>query len=267
MSIYLTPFLTTYCCLLAFLLGAVLASFLGCFAYRYCAGESVLKGRSHCDACGHVLSVPDLIPVFSYLLRKGRCKYCGKKISPVCLWGEVTLAMLFVVGTLRFDLTPYLVLQLFFFCILYTITLTDLQERIIPDRCVIAAIVVRLLYFVVTGEGNWKAFLWLIGNGFLISVPVLLLTLLMEVILKKDALGGGDLKLLFVLGMYLGVANCLFMLLVACVLGIFGTALTMKKQEAEGNLVIPFGPYLAAGSVIAVFFGDIVIGWYLSMFF
>lgn len=266
MSIYITPFIITYACVLAFIFGAAFASFLGCYAYRICKGESIAKGRSHCDACGHELKLSDLIPIVSYLARKGRCKYCGKKISPACLWGEVVLAVLFVVCTLRFDFTKELVLALFFVCILYMITLTDLQERIIPNRCVIAAVVFRILYFFVTGEGNFRAFLWLLGKGLIISVPVLLLTLLMEAILKKEALGGGDIKLLFVLGMYLGPANSLLMLLVACVLGIVGAVITMKHTEEEGSIAIPFGPYLAAGSVIALLFGDSLITWYLSLF-
>lgn len=266
MSIYVTPFITVYACVFAYIFGAVFASFLGCYAYRICVGESIMKGRSHCDACGHELKLPDLIPIVSYLARGGRCKYCGKKISPSCLWGEVVLALLFVVCTLTFDLTPYLVLVLFFVCMLYMITLTDLQDRIIPNRCLIAAIVVRVLYFFLTGEGKLQAFLWLIAKGLLVSVPVLLLTLLVEAILKKEALGGGDIKLLFVLGMYLGLGNSLFMLLVACILGIIGAAITMKQEEAEGSIAIPFGPYLAAGSVAALLFGNSVITWYLSLF-
>ena len=131
---------------------------------------------------------------------------------------------------------------------------------------VIAAIAVRIIYFFLTGEGTLKAFLWLLAKGFIVSVPVLLLTLLMEAILKKEALGGGDIKLLFVLGIYLGLGNCLLMLLVACILGIIGAAITMSKSEEEGSIAIPFGPYLAAGSVVALLFGDSIITWYLSLF-
>lgn len=266
MSVYLTPFITTYICILQFVLGAVFASFLGCYAYRICKGESFLRRRFRCDACGHVLSLLELIPIVSYLMYKGRCKYCNKKISPTCLGGELVLALLFVICTLCFDLTPYLFLALFFVCILYMITLTDLQERIIPHRCIIAAIFVRFLYFVLTREGDWKSFLWLIANGLVVSVPVLLLTLLMEKILKKEALGGGDIKLLFVLGMYLGSANCLLMLLVACLLGIVGVVIAMKNSEGEGSVAIPFGPYLAIGSVVALLFGDAIASGYLSLF-
>jgi len=266
MSIYITPFITAYVCFFQFILGTVFASFLGCYAYRLCKGESVAKGRSHCDECGHELGPADLIPIVSYLLRKGRCKYCGKKISPACLWGELVLGVLFVLCTLRFDLTPQLLLYLIFTCILYFITMTDLQDRIIPNRCVIAAIVLRFLYFLITKEGDWKAFLWLIINGLIVSVPVLLLTLLMEAILKKEALGGGDIKLLFVLGMYLGMAKCLLMLLVACILGIIGGAIAMKQSEDGESVAIPFGPYLAAGSVVALIFGDTIIASYLSLF-
>lgn len=264
--LFSTPFITIYICSFQFLLGAVFASFLGCCAYRLCKGESITKGRSHCDECGHELGLGDLIPIVSYIARKGRCKYCGKKITPSCLIGELVLAVLFVLCTLRFDLTPELVLSLFFVCILYTITLTDLQERIIPNRFIIAAILVRILYFFVTGEGDVKAFLWLIGQGFIISIPVLLITLLLEAVLKKEALGGGDIKLLLVLGMYLGTANCLFMLLVACILGIIGAVIAMRKSENGESVAIPFGPYLSAGSVLALLFGDSIITAYLSLF-
>jgi len=266
MSIYISSFITIYICSFQFLLGAVFASFLGCFAYRICKGESIAKGRSHCDECGHELGLGDLIPIVSYIARKGRCKYCGKKISPSCLIGELVLAVLFVLCTLRFDLTPELFISLFFILILYFITLTDLQDRIIPNGCVVAAILVRILYFFVAGEGNWKAFLWLIGQGLIISVPVLLITLLLEAVLKKEALGGGDIKLLFVLGMYLGPAKSLFMLLVACILGIIGAAMAMRKSEDGESVAIPFGPYLSAGSVLALLCGDSIIAAYLSLF-
>ena len=265
MSIFIHPFVTIYVCICAFVFGAVFASFFGCLAYRICKGESIVKGRSRCETCGHVLGFFDLIPIVSYLARRGRCKYCGKKISFTCLWGEVVLAVLFVLCTLKFDGTPYLILVLFFVSVLYIITLTDLQDRIIPNRCIVAAIFIRILYFVVTGEGNFRAFLWLLVEGLLVSVPVLLLTLLVEAILKKEAFGGGDIKLLFVLGLYLGPANCLLMLFVACVLGVIGGLAAMKKSGVKGSIVIPFGPYLATGSVVALLFGDVIRAWYLFL--
>lgn len=86
--LYADSFLTVYCCLLAALLGACMGSFLNCAAWRIVHGESVLHGRSHCDACGHVLAVRDLIPVVSYLAAHGRCRYCGAKLSPASRSGR-----------------------------------------------------------------------------------------------------------------------------------------------------------------------------------
>ncbi len=237
--LFSTPFITIYVCTFQFIFGAVFAGFLGRYACRLCKGKSIVK------EC---------------------CKCCGKKIAPACLVGEVVLAVLFVLCTLHFDLTGELFLALVLLLVLYVITLTDLQERIIPNRCVMAAILIRFLYFLVTGEGSFKQFLWLIGQGLILSVPVFLVTLLTETILKKEALGGGDIKLLFVLGMYLGSAKSLFMLLMACILGIIGGVVSMKKTEAGESVTIPFGPYLSAGAVLALLFGDPIITAYLSLF-
>ena len=85
----LSPFITVYCCTVAALLGACTGSFLGCLAWRTVHGESVLRGRSHCDICGHTLGVRDLVPVFSYLLSGGKCRYCGAKLSARHVWGEL----------------------------------------------------------------------------------------------------------------------------------------------------------------------------------
>ena len=94
--LYADPFLTVYCCLLAALLGACMGSFLNCAAWRIVHGESVLRGRSHCDACGHVLAVRDLIPVVSYLAAHGRCRYCGAKLSRRHVLAEAVSALVFV---------------------------------------------------------------------------------------------------------------------------------------------------------------------------
>ncbi len=272
--LFATPFITVYILILQGIIGAVLASFLACFAYRAVKGESVMKGRSHCDECGHVLGALDLIPIVSYISTGGKCRYCGKKISKTCLYGEIGLALLFIVSTLRFDLTWELLLVNAFICILYVVTLTDLYERIILDRCIITAIVIRIIYFFCTEGLNWKGLLWLIGNGLLIAGPILILTIIMELILKKDALGGGDIKLLFVMGLYLGWAKCLIMLFVACIAGIVAAAKSMKNEE-DGkeasddvtSFAIPFGPFLAAGAVFAMLVGDKIISLYLGLFF
>ena len=97
--------ITVYCCAMAALLGACMGSFLNCLTWRMLHGESVLRGRSHCDACGHVLGVRDLVPVLSYVCSKGKCRYCGAKLSARHVWGELAGGAMFVSALLKYDIS------------------------------------------------------------------------------------------------------------------------------------------------------------------
>ena len=265
--LFLSPGITAYCLTLAFVLGAVFASFLGCMGWRICNGESVLSGRSHCDSCGHVLSARDLIPIISYVASKGRCRYCKTKITPMNLYGEILLAVVFVMTTLRFDITWNLLLMLVFVCILYLVSVTDIYEQIIPDSALLFAIVVRVLYEILTKGFQWQSLLSLLVDGLAISLPLLILVLIMEKILKKEAMGGGDIKLLFVTGLYLGWAENLLAIFFACIIGIVIGMIQMKKQEDEEESVyFPFGPSIGMGAVIAMLLGEQIIQSYLALF-
>ena len=103
--LYAAPAITIYSCFIAALLGACMGSFLNCAAWRVVHGESVLRGRSHCDVCGHVLAPRDLVPVFSYVFSHGRCRYCGAKLSPRHAVGEAVAALVFVSLLLRYDIS------------------------------------------------------------------------------------------------------------------------------------------------------------------
>lgn len=266
--LFLSPGITAYCLILAFVLGAVFASFLGCMGWRICNGESVLKGRSHCDSCGHALAARDLIPIISYVKNKGCCAYCNAQISLMNLYGEILLAVAFVLTTLRFDLTWNLCLMLCFVCILYLVSVTDIYEQIIPDSALLVAIAIRMIYFILVEGFQWKGLLGLLIDGLAISVPLLILVLIMEKVLKKEAMGGGDIKLLFVTGMYIGWAENLLAIFFACIIGIVVGMIQMKKQEAETEETVyfPFGPSIAMGAVISMLIGEQIIGAYLSLF-
>ena len=262
--LFLAPVITIYILVMAFIFGAVFASFLGCMGWRITKGESVLKGRSHCDYCGYVLAWRDLIPIVSFVLGKGRCAYCKKALSKVLLYGEISLALLFVLVTLRYDVTPELFLYLFFICILYLISITDIYDQMIPDSALLIAVIVRLLWFFVTEPFGWRGLLGLIGNGLSVSLPLLLLVLLMEKIRDMEMMGGGDIKLLFVMGLYIGWANNLLALFLGCLTAIIYGSLKQRKEGKE--VYIPFGPFLSLGAVFALLIGDGLIQWYLSLF-
>ena len=139
--LHLTPFLTVYCCALAALLGACMASFLNCMAWRVVHGESVLRGRSHCDACGHVLGARDLVPIVSYFASGGRCRYCGAKLSSRHVWGEVIGAAVFVSLLLHYDISLRLLEAWLLASILLACSFADLEGYIIPDRFLAAGLV------------------------------------------------------------------------------------------------------------------------------
>ena len=265
--LFLSPGITAYCLVLAFVLGAVFASFLGCLGWRICNGESVLKGRSHCDSCGHVLNARDLIPIISYIVHKGRCSYCKAVIPPINVLGESLLAVGFVLTTLRFDITWQLALMLIFICILYLVSVTDIYAQIIPDSALFVATGFRVAYFVCMEDAGGKETLGLLIDGLAISLPLLLLVLLMEKLWKKEVMGGGDIKLLFVTGIYLGWAENLLAIFFACIIGIVVGMIQMRKQgsEAEENY-FPFGPSIALGAGISMLVGEQLIQAYLSLF-
>lgn len=260
--LFLSPAITIYILTLAFVIGAVMASFLGCLGWRISNGESILRGRSHCDACGHPLKGRDLIPILSYMMRKGRCAYCNQPIPKSTVYGELLLAVTFVLTTLRFDVTWECLMMLMFISILYLVAMVDIYTRIIPDSALALAIVIRLLYFFLVEGFSLGKIIVLLLDGLSISLPLLIVVLLMEKVLKKEAMGGGDIKLLFVIGLFVGWEKNMLCILLACILGIIGGYIQIRNEESK---YFAFGPYLAASAVLSLLVGDAVIGWYMSL--
>lgn len=126
--------ITVYCCAMAALLGACMGSFLNCLTWRMLHGESVLHGRSHCDVCGHVLGVRDLVPVLSYVCSGGKCRYCGAKLSARHVWGELAGGAMFVSALLKYDISLQVLEAWLLACVLLACAFADLEGYIIPDR-------------------------------------------------------------------------------------------------------------------------------------
>ena len=125
--LWISPALTVYICVLTGILGACMGSFLNCMAWRIVHGESVLHGRSHCDVCGHVLGAGDLIPVVSYIIHKGRCKYCGAKLSAGHVFAEVLTALTFLLLVLKYDISLQALEYILLACLLLAAAFTDLE--------------------------------------------------------------------------------------------------------------------------------------------
>ena len=262
MSIWESRGLLIYCGAVALLLGAVFGSFLNCAAWRLSHGESVLRGRSHCTACGHVLGAGDLVPVLSWLLLRGKCRYCGTKIPARYPLTEAVFALLTLLCLLRFDLSWLCLRNWLLLCCLFCLSLTDLDCMIIPDVCLIIAAAVWLVFLPLTG--GWQNARGGLIAGLVFGGGLLGISLLMDRILKRDSLGGGDIKLFAVLGLYLGVVGTLFMTVLACLLGLLFAML--RHGRTGGGEPFPFGPAIAAAGAAMLLWGEPLIHWYLSLF-
>ena len=260
--LHLTTRVTVYCAVVAALLGACMGSFLNCLAWRTVHGESVLRGRSHCDVCGHVLGVRDLVPVVSFLLSGGKCRYCGAKLSRRHLAAELVSAAVFVTLLFQYDISLQTLEAWILACVLLAASFADLEGYIIPDRFIMVGIVLFFASLLWHPDPLHRLLSGAVG-GFAVAGALLLLVLWLEKRLGREAMGGGDLKLLFVTGLFFGWKKNLFCLVLACFLGIFAGFL--GKQGRKDENPIPWGPSIALAAWITAFAGDPFINWYLSL--
>jgi len=251
---------TTFLCFWLAVFGAALGSFLDCAVSRWAVGEPWHKGRSRCAACGRGLGAGDLVPVFSYLVRRGKCRYCGGKIPAECLWAELAGALALACLGWRFGLTLELGQWLALAALLLAVSLADWNRRMIPDRLLLAMTANRLVWFLALGQGVSQALDALLACA--VPAAVLALVLLLEKLSDREVMGGGDIKLLFALALYLSWAQMLLTLLAGCALGLLWAALTGGRR----GTALPFGPFLAAGAVLTAAFGDPALAWYFGLF-
>ena len=256
----LSAFITVYCCTVAALLGACTGSFLGCLAWRTVHGESVLRGRSHCDVCGHVLGVRDLVPVFSYLFSGGKCRYCGAKLSARHVWGEAVSGAVFATLLFRYDISLQTLEGWLLACVLLACAFADLEGYIIPDRFIAAGVVLFAVTLLIEPEPFHRLADGLLG-GVGVGGGLLLLSFYMDKRLKRETLGGGDIKLLFLTGLFFGWKANLLCLTLACAAGIVWGLAGKRRGEA-----IPWGPSIAVGAWITALAGQMFIDWYLGFF-
>ena len=259
-SIYISGGVLFYFCFLAAAWGAAMGSFLHCAAWRIARGESFLTGRSHCPDCGHTLGVFDLIPVLSWVLLRGRCRYCGTAIPARYPLSELFCAAISVSCLLRFDLTVLCARNYIFLCCLFCLSLVDLERLIIPDGCLLLPALAWVLALPWTWEG-WSGVAAGVLAGLGLGGAMLGLSLVMDRILGRESLGGGDIKLFALIGLYLGPAASLFAVLFSCLLGlVFALAFRFRRGEA-----FPFGPAIALAAAAMLLWGDGLTGWYLGL--
>lgn len=256
MSIYESQGLLIYCGALALVLGACMGSFLNCMAIRMGRGEAFVKGRSRCMHCGHDLTAKDLIPVISWIRLKGRCRYCREKISARYPAVEIAFALVSLACLLKFDLTVLCLRNDIFLSVLLLLTLTDLDTMRIPDCCHVIAAIAWILSAPLLM--SWLEASMHLLAAVLFGGGVLAVSLVMDKLMGRDTMGGGDIKLLATAGLYFGIMGTLLVLVLSCVIGLIANIANKKKE-------FPFGPWIAAASAVALFFGQPLINWYAGL--
>lgn len=231
-----------------FVFGAVLGSFLNALATRIPKGESIIKPRSHCEKCGHMLCWYELIPILSFIFLKGKCQHCKTKLSWMYLFSEIALGLLFMISFYSFGFSFELLIALILSSVMIVVTVSDLSYMIIPDRFIVVPSMTILLIKLM-GYG-WKEFLWSLLFGIIAFVIMYLIMKLGSFILKKEALGGADVKLMFLVGICVEPFLSLVVIILASVIALpVSLFLLIRKHENA----IPFGPFIMLGLLIIFF--------------
>lgn len=250
--------------LFIFVFGLCIGSFLNCVIYRM-ETEKSLRGRSFCPGCKNQLKWTDLVPVFSFLFLKGKCRNCKQKISIQYPIIEILTGLIFLLIFNQFSILQFINLIFWFyvFSVMIIIFVYDLKHYEIPDKILIPAILIALIYdiFILCQPFSLMCpvnyiFAIFIGSGFFLSIFL---------ISKGLWMGFGDVKFAILMGLLLGFPNILLALFLSFFFGaIIGIILIIFEKRGIKS-EIPFAPFLIAGTLLAIFWGSQIIDWYLSL--
>lgn len=231
--------------IIMFIIGTIFGSFYNVVGYRLPKNESIIYPSSHCPKCNHKLKAYELIPIISYIFQKGKCTKCKQKISLFYPFFELLTGLTFALAYISFGPTKELIIALTFLSMLIIITISDYQCLIIPDSVLITfslALITEIAIIYGINEGINS-----ILNGIAAFIFMFALKKFGDIIFKKESMGGGDIKLLFVFGLVLKFPLAVFSIFLGSLIGLPISLITLNKNQEH---IIPFGPFLAAGGAI-----------------
>lgn len=228
-----------------FIIGTIFGSFFNVLGTRIVKKESIIKPRSHCDKCGHVLSWYELIPIFSFIFLKGKCRNCKTQLSFLYLFSEFFCGILFAVSFYSFGFTPNLIISIVLSSLLIIVTVCDVSYMIIPDRFIIISGILILLTKLIFFGSN--SFLMSLLYGVLSFSIMFLIMKFGDYVFKKETLGGADVKLMFVVGACLEPFLSLLVIIIASMIALPISLVLLVKEKEHA---IPFGPFILIGTMI-----------------
>jgi leader peptidase (prepilin peptidase) / N-methyltransferase len=261
---------TAFLNLVVFILGLCFGSFLNVIVYRLPHKISLANPPSACPACHSRLGAMELIPLIGYLILRGRCRHCNVRISPRYPLVELATGLLFLMIFSRFSFTIDAYLYLTLLYLLFAVTLIDLEHRIVPNTLVAAGLAVGVLFYIPAAAAllfNLPA--WLIVDrpvtdallGFAVGGGIMLIIFLVS----RGGMGAGDLKLMALIGFYVGLQGTALVLLLGFIFGAVVGLTFMALGRLTRKDALPFAPYLAAATFIEVFWGEQIWSWYINL--
>jgi len=246
---------------MGFIFGLVIGSFLNVCIHRLPASQSIVHPRSRCPQCGHLIRVYDNIPVLSYLILRGRCRDCGARISLRYPVVELLSGAFAAMAVARFGLGWQALLMYALIAAFLVITFIDLDHRIIPDVITLPGIPIGLaasfgpgmisplesLVGILAGGGS----LFLVAWGY-------------QLVTQREGMGGGDIKLLAMIGAFIGWKGVLLTIFIASLTGTLAGMALIFRRRGDMKLAVPFGPFLAVGAIAYLFMGPELMSWYLA---
>lgn len=249
-----------------FIMGVIFGSFYNVCIFRIPEKLSIISPPSHCYKCNISLKPLDLVPIISWIMLKGKCRYCGEKISYRYALIELLTGILFLLVYNTYVYNIQTIYFLIFISILIIITFIDIDYYIIPNCLIIFGSIVAILANILgQGIGIRNSLL----GALICGGSILILKSLIECIVKKEVMGGGDIKFLAMTGLFLGIRGGLLTVLISIYVGAFyGIAVIvnsrLKKQDYNSR--VPYGPFISIGALIVVLCGTNIMSWYTGLF-
>lgn len=238
-----------------FFIGSIIGSFLNVCIYRIPREESIIFPPSHCTSCKNPLKWYDLFPVLSYLMLKGRCRYCKVKISPVYPIIELLNALIYILLLLKFGFTINFIKFALLSSLLLVISAIDLFTTDIYTNTIVFGLIMAALFIIISFFVQQKILTYILGG--LVGGGVIAL-----IIITTKGMGWGDAELLLVIGLFLGIKSTILTILLSFILGGFiGFMLIALKIKSRKDY-IPFGPFISLGALISILWGDLILKYY-----
>ena len=243
--------------ILFFIYGLIFGSFFNVVGLRVPKNESIVTPPSHCTICDRRLTFKDLVPVFSFVFLKGKCRGCGTKINWIYPVMELTTGMLFAFAFWKIGFSFELIVAILFISMLVIITVSDLAYMLIPDKVLLFFGVLLIVARAFSPlDPWWDSIIGAVG-GFGI--------LLLIAILSKGGMGGGDIKLFAVIGLVLGIIPTLLTLFLAAFIGAIVGVIHLRRSKQGRKTPVPFGPSIALAAIIVYFYGTQMLDWYTNL--